>query len=103
MTAIGNDFGYARVFARQVEALGAPGDVAFGISTSGSSENVLAGVAAAREHGLATIGLTGADGGPLRAAVDVCIEAPSGETPRIQEAHTLIGHILCELVEREIA
>jgi D-sedoheptulose 7-phosphate isomerase len=103
VTAIGNDFGYAHVFARQIEALAARGDVALGISTSGRSANVLAGLAAARDAGLGTIGLTGADGGPLRDVADVCIEAPSDETPRIQEAHTLIGHLLCELVEREIA
>ena len=102
VTAIANDYGYDRVFARQVEALGAAGDVAIGISTSGRSANVLAGLEAARGRGLSTIGLTGADGGPLRSAADVCIEAPSSETPRIQEAHILIAHILCELAERDV-
>jgi D-sedoheptulose 7-phosphate isomerase len=102
VTAIGNDYGYARVFARQVEALGVSGDVAVGISTSGSSANVLEALGAARGLGLATVGLGGA-GGALRDAVDVCIAVPSDATPRIQEAHTLIGHVLCELVERDFA
>ncbi len=100
VTAIANDFGYARVFARQVEAHGAPGDVAIGISTSGRSPNVLDGLAAARAAGLATLGLCGADPGPLAAACDVVIAVPSADTPRIQEAHALVGHILCELAER---
>ena len=103
VTAIGNDYGYEQVFARQIEALASSGDVALAISTSGRSPNVLAGVAAARSSGIATIGLTGADGGPLSAAVDICIEVPSDATPRIQEAHTVVAHILCELVERDIA
>jgi D-sedoheptulose 7-phosphate isomerase len=103
VTAIANDYGYERVFARQVEALGAEGDVALGISTSGSSGNVLAGMEAARAGGLATIGLTGGDGGRLAQAADVCIVVPSDETPRIQEGHTLVAHVLCELVEQAIA
>jgi D-sedoheptulose 7-phosphate isomerase len=103
VTAISNDYGYERVYARQVEALGRPGDVALGISTSGRSENVLAGLKAARTGGLATVALTGGDGGSAREAVDVCITVPSGETPRVQEGHTLVAHILCELVERTLA
>jgi D-sedoheptulose 7-phosphate isomerase len=103
VTAIANDYGYERVFARQVEALGAEGDVALGISTSGNSGNVLAGMEAARAGGLSTIGLTGGDGGRLAAAADVCIVVPSDETPRIQEGHTLVAHVLCELVEQAIA
>jgi D-sedoheptulose 7-phosphate isomerase len=103
VTAISNDYGYERVFARQVEAFAAPADVALGISTSGSSPNVLAALAAARERGLATIALTGAAGGRLRDAVDILIAVPADATPRIQEAHTVVAHILCELVEREIA
>jgi D-sedoheptulose 7-phosphate isomerase len=102
VTAIGNDYGYDRVFARQVEAHAAEGDVAVGISTSGRSANVREGLAAARARGLATIALSGADAGPLRAVADVCIEVPSAETPRIQEAHTVVAHILCELIERDI-
>jgi D-sedoheptulose 7-phosphate isomerase len=102
-TAIANDYGYDRVFARQVEALGTEGDVALGISTSGTSANVLAAFEAASAGGLATIGLTGGDGGGLRVAADVCIVVPSDETPRIQEGHTLVAHVLCELVEQAIA
>jgi D-sedoheptulose 7-phosphate isomerase len=103
VTSIANDYTYDRVFARQVEALGRRGDVALGISTSGRSPNVLAGLEAARERELATLALTGGDGGAMRAAADVCIVVPSGETPRIQEGHTLVAHLLCELVERELA
>jgi D-sedoheptulose 7-phosphate isomerase len=102
-TAIANDYGYDRVFARQVEALGLQGDVALGISTSGTSANVLAAFEAARAGGLGTIGLTGGDGGGVRVAADVCIVVPSDETPRIQEGHTLVAHVLCELVEQAIA
>ena len=102
-TAIANDYGYDRVFARQVEALGVHGDVALGISTSGTSANVLAAFEAARAGGLGTIGLTGGDGGGVRVAADVCIMVPSDETPRIQEGHTLVAHVLCELVEQAIA
>jgi D-sedoheptulose 7-phosphate isomerase len=103
LTAISNDYGYERVFVRQVEALGRPGDVAIGISTSGRSANVLAGLEAARAGGLGTLALTGGDGGSLPAAVDVCIVVPSADTPRIQEGHTLVAHLLCELVERTFA
>ena len=103
VTAIANDYAYEHVFARQVQALASPGDVALAISTSGRSPNVLAGVAAARSLRVSTIGLTGAGGGALRGAVDICIEVPSDATPRIQEAHTVVAHILCELVERDIA
>jgi D-sedoheptulose 7-phosphate isomerase len=102
LTAISNDYGYERVFARQVEALGRPGDVALGISTSGRSANVLAGLTAARAGGLATLALTGGNGGPMREAADVCIAVPSAETPRVQEGHTLVAHVLCELVERAL-
>jgi D-sedoheptulose 7-phosphate isomerase len=103
VTAISNDYGYERVFARQVEALGRAGDVALGISTSGRSANVLAALEAARASGLTTVVLTGSDGGSAREAADVCIAVPSGETPRVQEGHTLVAHILCELVERALA
>jgi D-sedoheptulose 7-phosphate isomerase len=103
LTAIGNDYAFDEVFARQVAGLGAPGDVALAISTSGNSGNVLAGVAAARERDMRTIGLTGAAGGALAAAVDLCIAVPADETPRIQEAHTVVAHLVCELVERDLA
>ncbi len=103
VTAIGNDYRYEDVFARQVHGLGRPGDVALAISTSGTSENVLAGVAAARERGLRTIGMTGARGTGLRDHVDLCLMMPSASTPRIQEGHILAAHLICELVERELA
>jgi len=102
VTAIGNDYGYERVFARQIEALGAPGDVAIGISTSGNSPNVLLALSAAKNKRLSTVALTGSTGGKLKAIVDHCICVPSNETPRIQESHILIGHILSELVEEAI-
>jgi D-sedoheptulose 7-phosphate isomerase len=102
VTAIANDFGFEHVFARQLHGLADAGDVAIAISTSGRSRNVLAGVAAARELGLRTIALTGAGGGELAGAVDVAIAVRASQTARIQEAHILIAHVLCELVEREI-
>ena len=102
LTAIGNDYGFDVVFARQIAALGRPGDVAIGISTSGNSPNVLNAVAVARKMGMQTVSLTGATGGKLKAAVDYCICVPSNETPRIQECHILIGHIISELVEETI-
>ena len=100
VTAIGNDYGYDEVFARQLEALAVPGDVAVGISTSGNSENVIRAVMRARQLGLSTVALTGSSGGQLRGLVDVLIAAPSEETPRIQECHILIGHALCDVVEQ---
>jgi D-sedoheptulose 7-phosphate isomerase len=102
LTAIANDFGFEHVFARQLRGLGAAGDVAIAISTSGASANVLAGVEAARELGVATIGLTGGDGGALADAVDLCLRVPADNTARIQEGHILIAHVLCELTERQI-
>jgi D-sedoheptulose 7-phosphate isomerase len=102
VTAIGNDYGFEQAFARQIEALGRPGDVAIGISTSGNSPNVLRAMAVAKKMGLHTIALTGSTGGKLRSAVDHCICVPSDETPRIQECHILIGHIISELVEQTI-
>jgi D-sedoheptulose 7-phosphate isomerase len=102
LTAVGNDFGYDQVFARQVEGLARPGDVAVGISTSGRSESVLAALRKARSVGLKTTGMTGRSGGAMPAIVDLCLLVDSEETPRIQEGHILAGHIICELVEREI-
>lgn len=99
LTAIGNDYGFDRIFARLVEAHGASGDVAVALSTSGNSPNVLAGVEAARERGLRTVGLTGRSGGKLAGRVDVPIVVPSDRTPRIQEVHITIVHVLCELVD----
>jgi D-sedoheptulose 7-phosphate isomerase len=103
LTAIANDFGFEQVFARQLEALGASGDAAIAISTSGRSANVLAGVEAARRLGMVTVGFTGADGGRLCNLVDVCLCVPASITARIQESHILLAHILCELVERELS
>jgi len=102
VTAIANDYGYEMVFARQLQALAAPGDVAVAISTSGNSQNVIEAVLLARRIGLLTVGLTGASGGRLRELVDVLIAVPSDDTPRIQECHILIGHALCDVVEREV-
>src|SRR5438876_12455492 len=102
VTAIGNDRGFDQVFARQLEALARPGDVAVGISTSGNSANVVHAMSQAREMGLQTVALTGRTGGRLKNRVDHCICVPSNETPRIQECHILIGHILSEIVEREL-
>jgi len=100
ITAIANDYRYELIFARQLEGLSLPGDVAIGLSTSGSSPNVLAGLRKARELRLTVIGLTGgASNNAMRAVCDVCIAVPSTETARIQEAHLTIGHILCALVE----
>ena len=103
LTAVANDLSFDHIFARQIEALGAPQDVALAISTSGNSRNVLLGIEAAKRGGLVTLGLTGRTGGKLRDAAERCITVPSDETPRIQEAHILVGHILCEVVERELA
>jgi len=102
VTAIGNDYGFDQVFARQIEALAKPGDIAVGISTSGNSPNVLEGVLRARKLGLLTIALTGLTGGRLRDCADILIAVPSDETPRIQECHILIGHALSDAVEQAI-
>jgi D-sedoheptulose 7-phosphate isomerase len=104
LTAIGNDYGFEQAFSRQVEALGRAGDVAVGISTSGNSPNILQGLATAKKMGLGTIALTGQTGGKLSGSenVDSCICAPTDETPRIQECHMLIGHVICEIVEQEL-
>jgi D-sedoheptulose 7-phosphate isomerase len=102
ITAIGNDYGFDQVFSRQIEALGQAGDVAFGITTSGNSPLVIRAMSAAKKKGLHTIGLTGCAGGQLKSAVDYCICVPSDETPRIQEGHILVGHVISELVEEAI-
>ena len=103
LTSIGNDFGYDYVFARQVEGLGQPGDVAVGISTSGNSPNVLRALQVARDMGMATVGFTGQSGGQMQDCVDICFNAPSDSTPRIQEVHITAGHIICEMVEKTFA
>jgi len=102
VTAISNDYGFEQVFSRQIEAFGRPGDIAIALSTSGNSPNVLHGVATANKADLITFGLTGRSGGKLRSIVKECICVPSDETPRIQECHTLVGHILSQIVEQEL-
>jgi len=102
LTSIGNDYGYDRIFERQVEASAKPEDVVIGISTSGNSPNIIRAIEAAHRIGSTTIGMTGLSGGLLKGAADILLNVPSGETPRIQESHILIGHIICELVERAI-
>jgi len=103
LTAVANDYGYPDVFRRQVEAHARPGDVVVGISTSGNSENVCRALALARERGAVTIALGGGDGGRMKTLADIALIAPSKETPRIQEAHITIIHILCDLVEAALA
>jgi D-sedoheptulose 7-phosphate isomerase len=102
LTAIANDYSYDAVFARQLEALGTAGDMAIGISTSGNSPNVLLAVEAAKRKRMTSVGLTGQGGGQLKGLADRCICVPSADTPRVQELHILIGHILCEIVETEL-
>jgi D-sedoheptulose 7-phosphate isomerase len=104
LTSIANDFGYAEVFAKQIDALGTQGDVAFAISTSGNSPSVLRAVARCRKRKIVTVGLTGGSGGKLADKVDhlLCVDG-SSETARIQETHIVIGHALCELVENKLA
>lgn len=102
LTAIANDYGFERVFARQVEALARPGDVVVGLSTSGNSANVLAAVETAKGIGCRTVGLTGRDGGRLGRMVDVHLNVPHDDTARVQEAHITLGHILCDCVEHAL-
>ena len=102
LTAVANDFGYEHVYARMVEAAGRPGDLLVALSTSGNSPNILAAVQQARTIGMAVVGFTGQSGGQMADLCDVLLNVPSTDTPRIQEAHMLIGHILCEQVERNL-
>ncbi len=102
ITAIGNDTSFDMIFVRQIEALGLPGDVAIGLSTSGNSRNVLLAMQVAQERKITTVALTGESGGLLKDVVDVCLRVPSAETPRIQECHIMVGHIVCEIVEQEV-
>jgi D-sedoheptulose 7-phosphate isomerase len=101
LTAIGNDYGYEKLFSRQVQALGRTGDVLIGYSTSGRSPNVIQAFETARSAGLVCIGFTGNRGGPMRELCHHLLEVPSADTPKIQEGHLVLGHILCGLVERE--
>jgi len=102
LTSIANDYDYQKVFARQVEALAEEGDVVIGISTSGSSLNVIKGIQAAKERGAKTVGFTGKDGDELAKIVDLVLKVPSNDTPKIQEAHITILHIVCYLIEKEL-
>nr|WP_276322484.1 D-sedoheptulose 7-phosphate isomerase [Dyella soli] len=102
ITAVGNDYGYDYVFARQIEALGAEGDVFYAISTSGNSKNIIRAIDAARAKGIKVIGFTGQSGGAMASACDICFRIPSTETPRIQEGHEALGHLLCALIEQEM-
>ena len=102
LTCIGNDAGFENVFARQIEALGAKGDVCLAISTSGTSQNVVAACEQARKQGIMVIGLLGRNGGSVAALCDLALIVPSNDTQRIQETHNLIGHIVCELVEARL-
>jgi D-sedoheptulose 7-phosphate isomerase len=102
LTAIANDYGYDRVFERQILGLGRPGDVLIAISTSGRSPNILRAIGAGREKGLAAVGLTGRTGGEMAALCDVCLHAPSDATPIIQQIHITAGHIICGLVEEHL-
>ena len=102
LTAVGNDYGFEQIFRRQVEALALPGDVVVGISTSGRSANVLSALHAARAAGCQTIGLLGRDGGDIAGVVDLPLVIPAQETPHIQEAHVMLIHILCDLIEESL-
>jgi len=102
LTAVGNDYGYDQVFARQVNAVGVAGDVLIAISTSGRSPNIIGALHEGRRKGLLTIGLTGQTGGEMLALCNHCICVPSSETPKIQEGHIVVGHIFCGLIEYEM-
>ncbi|HHT9158975.1 MAG TPA: D-sedoheptulose-7-phosphate isomerase [Candidatus Brocadiaceae bacterium] len=102
ITAIANDFGYETCFARQIEALAKPGDILLAFSTSGNSKGILNAVQVAKSLRAITIGFTGKDGGLLKSVVDICLKIPSDNTPRIQECHITVGHIICSIVEKEI-
>jgi D-sedoheptulose 7-phosphate isomerase len=103
LTAIGNDYSFDNVFSRQIEALGEPGDVAIGISTSGNSPNVIKAMQTAQQMEMITIGLTGESGGALKNCVDFCFQAPSQNTPHIQEVHLTVAHAICDIVENEFS
>jgi D-sedoheptulose 7-phosphate isomerase len=103
LTAIANDYNYEEIFSRQIEAIGCKGDLAIGISTSGNSKNVIRALSAAKKKGLVTVGMTGSSGGKLRDETDYCLCIPSEQTPRIQEAHIVVGHVLCEIIEEHFS
>ncbi len=102
LTAVGNDYGFENLFARQIQANGIKGDLFIGISTSGNSPNIIRALEECKRIGITTVGFTGETGGKMGELCDYCIKVPSGETPRIQEAHIMIGHIICSVVEEAI-
>lgn len=102
LTAVGNDYGFEEIFARMTEAAGRPGDVLVAISTSGNSTNVLKAIAKARDQDMVVVGFTGATGGEMATRCDILLDVPATDTPRIQEAHILIGHMLCQIVEASL-
>ena len=102
VTAVANDFGYEEVYARMVEACGRPGDVLVAISTSGNSPNIIRAIDRAKLLGMVVVGMTGATGGKMADLCDLLVNIPSEDTPRIQESHILVGHIICELVEKSL-
>jgi D-sedoheptulose 7-phosphate isomerase len=99
LTAVANDYGYDVVYARLIDGIGNPGDVLVGLSTSGNSENILKAFDVAREKGIVTVGFTGHEGGKMKSSSDHLVNVPSKDTPRIQESHIMLGHIICQLVE----
>ncbi len=102
LTAIGNDYGYDKIFSRQLEGMGQDGDIFIGISTSGNSQNLINAFKVAKEKNILTVALVGKDGGKMAQMADIALIVPSNSTPRIQESHILIGHILCDIIEKEI-
>jgi D-sedoheptulose 7-phosphate isomerase len=102
LTAIGNDYGYDKVFSRQMEGMGSEGDLFIGISTSGNSVNIINAITAAKAKGVKTVALVGRDGGEMARIADIAIIVPSNDTPRIQESHILIGHMICDIIEKEL-
>ncbi len=102
LTAIGNDYGYEQIFSRQLEGMGQAGDIFIGISTSGNSLNIIKAFESAKKKDIYTVALVGRDGGKMATMADASIIIPSDSTPRIQESHILIGHILCDIIEKEI-
>jgi D-sedoheptulose 7-phosphate isomerase len=102
VTAVGNDYGFDVIYSRIIDGIGQPGDILIGLSTSGNSRNIIKAFESAKERHMITIGFTGASGGELKEATDLLINVPSTDTPRIQESHILIGHIICQLVEEKV-
>lgn len=102
LTAIGNDYGYDKIFSRQLEGMGQEGDLFIGISTSGNSKNIINAFEIAKQKGITTVALVGRDGGEMAKMADIALVVPSDSTPRIQESHILIGHIICDIIEKEI-